>query len=277
MALHEVFSQAVLDPFALVVIAAATGWYVWASRRRPSWPDWRAWCFIAAQVVLLVATCSGVAAHDRDFAVHAVQQVLVVMVAPFFLALSAPVTLLMQTGGPRTAAVTGRILKLRGAAPPVIGWAFYGACVCVLYFTGLYADTVRNSTVRGAVLCVLFLAGCAFWAPLFGQRIGYWWKMAYLVFSMPFHTIIGMSLESQTQSIAPNTPVSTLHTGGGILWVAGEAVGLLGAIAVFVLWLRAEEQKAKEHDRVSGAAAAHQLAHWRAAREAAARAAGPLT
>lgn len=277
MTLQEVISQAVFDPLALVVIALATGSYMWAVRRRPTWPAWRSACFIAGQVTLLAATCSGVAAHDRDFAVHAIQQILLVMIAPFLLALSAPITLLVQTADSRTAAAVGRVLDLRLATRPVLGWAIYGTSVCLLYFTGLYGATVRNSTLRGAVLFVMFLAGCAFWAPLVGRRLGYWWKMAYLLFSLPFHTIVGMSLESQTQTIAPHTPIATLHVGGGIIWAAGEAIGLLGAIAVFVQWLRAEEQKAKEHDRVSGAAAAHQLAHWRAAREAAARAAGPLT
>src|SRR5262249_54215379 len=45
-------------------------------------------------------------------------------------------------------------------------------------------------------------------------------------------------------------------------------------LAVFVSWLRTDERAAKRNDRVGEAAAAAQLAHWRATREAAARAAG---
>jgi hypothetical protein len=58
------------------------------------------------------------------------------------------------------------------------------------------------------------------------------------------------------------------------MWVAGEATGLLCTLAVFIAWLRTDERAAKRNDRVTEAAAAAQLAHWRATRDAAARAAG---
>jgi cytochrome c oxidase assembly factor CtaG len=67
--------------------------------------------------------------------------------------------------------------------------------------------------------------------------------------------------------------LTELHTGGGFLWFAGETIGLLGTVALFVLWLRSDERSAKSSDDYNEESAARQLAHWRATRDAAARAA----
>jgi cytochrome c oxidase assembly factor CtaG len=56
------------------------------------------------------------------------------------------------------------------------------------------------------------------------------------------------------------------------MWVAGETAALGGVVSVFAQWLRADERRAKAHDRANEAAAARQLALWRASRQAAARA-----
>jgi hypothetical protein len=56
------------------------------------------------------------------------------------------------------------------------------------------------------------------------------------------------------------------------MWVAGEALGLVGTLAVLVQWLRADERAARRIDRASDEIAAKQLAYWRATREAAAKA-----
>jgi putative copper resistance protein D len=262
MNLVEVVSQAVFNPLPVVAVVLACGWYLWAARRRPGWPAARTASLLVAGVTVLVATTSGVDVHDRDFAVHAIQEVLLTLVAPLALAASAPLVL------------AG--IRLPGLLRhPVVGWAVYGTAVCTLYFTGLYSETVRHPILRAAVLAWLFVAGCAWWAPLVGTRLGYWWKMGYLLLALPFHTIVGMALESQTTTIAPFTPLATMHLGAVIVWVSAQVVGLLGAITVFIAWLRSEEQRAKAEDEASDAAAAQVLTHWRATRDAAARAAGP--
>jgi putative copper resistance protein D len=82
-----------------------------------------------------------------------------------------------------------------------------------------------------------------------------------------------MALESQTTPIAPGISPADVHAGGGLMWIAGEAIGLLGTLAIFVQWLRADERAARRNDRITAESDARQLAHWRATREAAARAA----
>lgn len=285
MNLPEVLTQATFPPIPTAAIALTTIAYLWGVRRLSgkgrAWPISRTVSFVLGELTLALGLVSGIDAHDELFTIHTLQHILISMVAPIFLALSAPITLALQAGSRRVQTTLVKLLRSRVArviSSPLFTWPFYGVSLFALYFTGLYALTLRNDTVHNLVHLHLILAGCLFWWPAVGtdplpHRLGYWAKMLYLLLAMPFHTILGMALESQSKAIAPGTTLSQLHTGGGLMWVAGEAAGLIGTLVVFVQWLRADERQARRFDRANEAAAARQLAHWRAVRDAATRAA----
>jgi putative copper resistance protein D len=162
---------------------------------------------------------------------------------------------------------------------PLVTWPLYGLSLFVLYFTNLYAYSLDHDVVHQFIHVHLLLIGCLFFWPAVGvdplpRPLNHGYRILYLMLALPFHTLLGMSLESQTTPIAPGVSLSDLHTGGALMWVAGEATGLLCTLAVFVSWLRTDERAARRNDRVTEAADAVQLAHWRATREAAARATG---
>ncbi len=283
----EVITQATFPLVPTALILATTTLYLFGvyrlSRRGRRWPLGRTVSFCFAELLLSVGLVSGIDAHDELFTVHSIQHVLIGMVAPIFLALSAPITLALQASHRRLQ--TG-LLKVLHSPPakvlsnPLVTWPLYGVSLFVLYFTNLYADTLTNQTLHTFVHAHLILTGCLFWWPAVGKdplpvRLGPWLRMFYLLVAIPFHTILGMALESQSKPIAPGVSLSDLHTGGGLMWVAGEATALLGVLAVFVQWLRADEREARRYDRVTAASAQLQLALWRETREAAARAAQP--
>jgi putative copper resistance protein D len=284
MTLVEVFTQATFPPLPTAAIVVTLGWYLWSvtrlGRRGRKWPLARTASFCFAELLLAIGLVSGIDAHDENFTLHTIQHISIGMVAPIFLALSAPITLALQASSRRTQTTILKVLRSPVAkvlSSPFFTWPFYGVTLFALYFTSLYATTLHNSTVHNLVHVHLILAGCLFWWPAVGvdplpHRLSYGVRILYLLLALPFHTILGMALESQTTTIAPGTPLSQVHTGGGLMWVAGEAAGLIGVLALFVQWLRADERAAKRHDRVSEPAAAAQLAHWRATRDAAARA-----
>ena len=280
----EVLTQATFEPIPTALICLTLAWYVWSVRRLAlrgrTWPVARTASFVVAEILLAVGLLSGISAHDENFGVHTIQHILIGMVAPVFFALSAPITLALQAS-PRS--VQTAIIKVlhspvgRLVSNPVFTWAFYGISIFGLYFTSLYAITLRNDTVHNLVHLHLILAGCLFWWPAIAvdplpRRISYGARIGYLMLALPFHTILGMALDSQTTRITPTTPLSDLHMGGGLMWVAGEALGVVGTLAVLVQWLRADERAAKRTDRASEELAVQQLAYWRATREAAARA-----
>jgi putative membrane protein len=280
----EVVTQAAFPAIPTILIGLTTAWYLWSvwrlAARGRRWPVMRTASFCFAELLLATGLLSGIDAHDEIFTVHTIQHILIGMLAPIFLALSAPVTLALQAS---SRSVQTTLLKAlhspvaKVLSYPLFTWSFYGLTLFALYFTGLYGETLKNETVHNAVHVHLLLAGCLFWWPAVGvdplpYRLSHGARILYLLLALPFHTILGMALESQVTPLVPGMSLTDLHTGGGLMWVAGEATGLIGTLALFVQWLRADERAAKRHDRVAEPAAAAQLAHWRATRDAAARA-----
>jgi cytochrome c oxidase assembly factor CtaG len=280
----QVLTQTSFEPIPTALICLTLGWYLWSVRRLGqrgrAWPVARTAAFVAGEFLLFVALVSGINAHDENFTIHTIQHIFVGMLAPLFLALSAPITLALQASHRRVQTAIIKVLHSpvgRALSNPVFAWAFYGVSIFGLYFTSLYAITLRNDTVHNLVHLHLLVAGCIFWWPAVAvdplpKRMSYGVRIGYLLLALPFHTILGMALDSQTTPITPTTPLSQLHMGGGLMWVAGEAIGLVGTLAVLVQWLRADERAARRIDRTTEAVAARQLAYWRATREAAAKA-----
>lgn len=280
----EVITQATFPPIPTALVVVSLAWYLWSVRRLAArgrkWPVGRTASFCFAELLLAGGLVSGIDAHDEIFTVHTIQHVLISMIAPIFLALSAPITLALQASNRK---VQTGLLKVLHSLPakvlshPLVTWPAYGVSLFALYFTSLYADTLTNGALHNLVHVHLIVVGCLFWWPAVGidplpTKLSPWYRMLYLLLGMPFHTILGMALESQTTTIAPGMALSDLHTGGGLMWVAGEGTALIGVLAVFVQWLRTDERAAKRYDRVTAESAQVQLAHWRATRDAAARA-----
>jgi putative copper resistance protein D len=283
----DLVTKASLDPVPVILIGLSVGWYVWSVRRLAArgraWPAARTASFLIAQLLVVVALISGLASYDdTNFTIHTIQHIFIGMLAPIFLALSAPITLALQASNRQVQTTLLKILHSRPArvlTNPLVTWPLYGISLFVLYLTNLYAYSLDHQFVHQLIHLHLLVVGCLFFWPAIAidpmpRPLNHGLRIAYLMLALPFHTLLGMTLESQTNVIAPGISLSDLHTGGGLMWIAGEATGLLCTLAVFVAWLRTDERAAKRNDRVGEAAAAAQLAHWRATREAAARAAG---
>jgi putative membrane protein len=281
----DLFTRATFDPVPVILITLSVGWYLWSvgrlAARGRAWPLARTMSFLFAQLLLVVAVISGLASYDdTNFTIHTIQHVFIGMLAPIFLALSAPVTLALQASGRGVQTAILKVLHSRAArlvSHPGVTWPLYGGSLFALYFTHLYPYSLTHSLVHQLIHLHLLVVGCLFFWPAVGadplpNRMNHALRILYLMLSLPFHTILGMALQSQTTPIAPGISLTDLHTGGGLMWVAGEMTGLLCTLAVFVSWLRTDERAAKRSDRIGEAAAATQLAHWRATREAAARA-----
>jgi putative copper resistance protein D len=78
--------------------------------------------------------------------------------------------------------------------------------------------------------------------------------MLYVLLALPFHTIIGVALVTQTKLIAPGLTLTDQQTGAAILWSAGELLGLLAMMIVAAQWMTAEERDAIRQDRRLAAA-----------------------
>ncbi len=265
---------------ALVGVAVAAALYATGVRRLTHaghpWPVTRSAVFATGLAVVVVATQSGLAAYDRVlFSLHVVQHLLLGMVAPLLLVLGAPVTLALQASHRGTQRRLLRVLHsgpARAVTHAVTAWILFGGTLVVLYFTGLYELSLRNSWVPSLVHFHFLLAGCLFMACVVGLdpipgALSHGARLLYVLVALPFHAFIGVAILSMDRVIAAGwydtvvrpwgaSPLADQRTGAGILWMAGELFGLIAALVVARQWMAHEERAGARHDRRARAAPA---------------------
>jgi putative copper resistance protein D len=263
-----------VSPVMLVVLLVLAGGYLWASnrlrRRDDAWPIGRDVAFVGGGLGLIaLATMWWPGVYDDTlFWAHMVQHMALSMVAPIFLALGAPVTLLLRTlpAGPRRRlAAVLRSLPAKLLINPLTGFALLFGTPFVLYFTGLYGASLRDNLLHQLLHVHFVFAGCVFFWPLIGidpvpGRLAHPLRMLLLFVTLPAHAWLGISIMSAKTVLAgdyyrqlarPWGP-SLLHDqaiGGGLLWSTGDLVGLLVLAALFVQWSRADQREAVRTDR----------------------------
>jgi putative membrane protein len=285
----DLLAHASADPVPILVILGLGAWYWRAAAAQTNggrpWPAWRRASFIYGLATLVVSLQSGLGGMGgSDFTAGAVRIALTAVVAPVLLVLGRPVSLALGRPGGRLRQAVSALVAWPGwriAGHPVTVWALFGGSLAGLYATGLYSDVAGGGLASLGVQLELLATGYLWvWtlvgdAPLALSRPGYARRLLQIGLGVPFWTILGMALEStNSSSLLPSSNPGSIQLGGAILWVIGEGLIILALIAVWVEWLRADERRVKEADRANEAAAARQLALWRATREAAAAAAG---
>lgn len=269
----RLFTELELNWWLLVPLLIATGlylWGVWQLRLRGDhWPPGRTVAFLAGGIgVIAFAGMSGLGAYDTTmFSLHMIQHMLLAMVAPIFLALGAPITLALRTTPRGLRAVLLSVLHSRLAKLltfPLIGWAVYVASPFALYFTGWYPATLHNQALHELLHLHFLLVGALFFWPMVGVdpipgRQSHPFRFLILVSTLPFHAILGLAIYTQSTLIAAShyeglnlswlDPMSDQRVGGGLLWSAGELVGLIMLGVVTAQWIKASEREAVREDR----------------------------
>jgi len=272
----QVFTAWVLDPFLFVAIVWVSGAYlfgVWLLRSRGDrWPLGRTASFVVGMAIFAFATMSGLGAYDTTLlSVHMVQHMLLSMLAPLLLALGAPVTLMLRTlpARPRSwllAVLHSWPAKVLTFAP--LTFLLFVISPWALYFTGWYDASLRSDFVHEMMHVHLVLVGSLFFWPLVGTdpvpgRVGYPFRMATVFFTLPFHAFLGVTIMGQQELIGgawyrslradgvtwlPD-PAEDQHLAGGILWGAGDLIGLVFLGVLFTQWVRASTREAAREDR----------------------------
>ena len=272
----SVLTAARFEPLPVLLVAGLAGLYLFGvlrlRARGDAWPFGRSAAFLGLGLgSLALATLSGLAAYDESlFGVHMAQHMLLGMVTPVFLALGAPVTLALRTLPRRP---RGWLLALLHSRPvallsfPVLGWLIFVGSPFALYFSGWYEATLDSSLLHELLHVHFLLAGALFFWPLLGVdpvpgRVGHPLRMLLVVATMPFHAFLGigiMSVAANGSGLLARDHYLALHPlpeavrqqeiGGGLLWAAGELVGLLFLIVIAAQWMRASEREAAREDR----------------------------
>src|SRR5215472_16731475 len=279
-----------LDLPVLVAVLVAAGLYLAGMRRvrraghlsppaaaLPSpWPAARAIAFLAGGMgAVVLATMSFLGVYQGVlFSARAVQNVLLLLVAPLFLALGRPLTLLIAArpglGARAEAAVHSRAARIL-TFPAITAMALI-VVPFVLYFTPWYEAGLRNDLVRELTYAALMAPGLVFfWTLLrvdpvpkaYPYLVSLWVTGAEVVGDAALglaiiadeHLIAGAYYQALGRPWGPSLRADQV-IGGGALWILGDLVGLPFLAAMLIQMIREDEQEAAQVDAELDASAA---------------------
>lgn len=266
-----------MEPVLFVLTVWVTGGYLVGvavlRRRGDEWPAGRTTAFGTGMALFLAATSSGLGAYDTVLlSVHMVQHMVLSMLVPLALALGAPVALALRTLPPRPRGWLLAVLHSRAARVlsfPPLALALFVVSPWALYFSGWYDATLRSAYLHDATHLHLVLVGCLFFWPLMGVdpvpgRVGYPFRVLIVLMTLPFHAFLGVTIMGQSTLIAEEWYASLRdgpmgrwlppalddqHLAGGILWAAGDLVGVVFFLVLFAQWVRSSMKEAVREDR----------------------------
>ncbi|UUW87534.1 cytochrome c oxidase assembly protein [Pimelobacter simplex] len=266
-----------LEPVPLVLTVWGAGLYLVGvaalHRRGDAWPAGRTIAWLTGMLAFYVATSSGLAAYDTVLvSVHMVQHMVLSMIVPLSLALGAPVTLALRTL-PRTprgwllAVLHSRVARVLGFPP--LAFALYVLSPWALYFSGWYDASLRSTYVHEMMHVHLVLVGALFFWPIVGVdplpgRVAHPFRVLLTVLTLPFHAFLGVTIMGQATLLGGDwypslhdgplgawlpDPAADQRLAGGILWGAGDLVGIVFFVVLFVQWVRSSIKEAEREDR----------------------------
>lgn len=261
-------------------LAALVVYLRWArrlARRGDHWPVGRTISAVAGLVLLLWVTVGGPAVYGFVlFSAHMLQHMVMVMVVPILLGLSAPVTLAARalprrkdgTWGPRElllGLVHSRWAKFW--AHPVVAAVNFAGSMVAFYFTPAFEFALRTHVGHLAMVAHFTLAGYLFVNVLIGidpgpQRPAYPIRLLLLFGTMVFHAFFGVALVTMETLLVPEwfgllgrpwgpPAIDDQRTGGAIAWGISEVPMLAIAIGIALLWTKDDERTARRLDRAA--------------------------
>ncbi len=256
-----------------------TLFYLWGvrrlNRRGDSWPIHRTLNWIGAMVVLVYTTSGGVAVYGQFlFSAHMIAHMLLTMLIPVGIVLSAPVTLVARAievrhDGSRgmrewfLGIVQSRWIGLVGQ--PFVSTGVFALSLMVFYYSPLLSWASTTHLGHQWMILHFLLSGYLFVQALIGvdpapHRASYPVRLILLMGTMGFHAFFGLSLMTGTSLLLPewfgamgrtwgDSPLVDQQVGGAIAWGIGELPTLILSGMVVLSWIRSDAREAKRTDR----------------------------
>jgi cytochrome c oxidase assembly factor CtaG len=251
---------------ALLIVVLGVG-YAWAYRRGDAVTAKSASSFAIGLFVVLMATMSVPGVYGGVlFWARALQVLLLLLVAPFFLAMGRPVSVIAGAAGPRGRDRLERVLATPAArylAHPATTSLAMLATPWLLYLTPWYVATLQRPAVMTATRAVLLIVGfCYFYARLQTDPVPRRYsQMLSLVISIV--ESIGDGLLGIVLWLGPLVAVDYYtrlgrqwgpsmrvdqSIGAGVLWLVGDVLGVPFIIVLMRLFSADEKAHAQAID-----------------------------
>ncbi|MDQ1556670.1 MAG: putative rane protein [Actinomycetota bacterium] len=224
------------------------------ARRGVRWSTLRTLAHASGIATIAIAMAPPLATHDEDIRVHMVQHLMLGMLGPLLLALSAPGTLFLRVLPPRRRAPVVRVLHSRVARVflhPFSAVLLVLGSVYALYFTELYAATLRSEPLHLVVHLHMLVAGCLLAWSLVGldpvpYRPAFRLRSTALIIAIAAHTVLAKLLYAHAGSLAgERTSPDTWRQGAQVLFYGGDLVDLALLTALFAQWYVREGHRAE--------------------------------
>ena len=263
------------EPLPTLAIAVAMIWWLWAVRRVNSLhpanpvPRSRTIAFLAAMTTLAFALISGIGRYDTTlFSVHMVQHVLLTLVAAPFIALSAPITLVLRVSSPLTR--RRWILPFLNSRPvrfltfPVTDWIIFTGVLWASHFSPLFNAALEDPTIHDFEHALFLSTALLFWWPAVGLdpapwRMGHPVRIVHVFMQMTQNTFLAVVILNvptvlyahYATLVLPWRPsaIDDQRLAAGIMWLAGDLIFLTAIMVLVAGWMRAEGRTTARADR----------------------------
>jgi len=245
----------------VLLVAALVLYFVGLSKVR-EWPRYRKWFFLAGLAATFLATQSVVGVYDMSsFGDHMIQHLLLIMLAAPLFALGAPLELLHRAGGKRIEAIfQSRAVQV--ILHPLFAFVAYFVFIPVTHLTSLMNDMLSHMWLHHTEQIAFLVIGYLFFRSAFGieegVQINPGLRLVYVMAAVPVDTFTGLSLAMESHNPFPayngiasqSSILGSVHLGGAIMWIGGDALMLLSCIPIAIMWVRYETVKTKELDAI---------------------------
>lgn len=237
-----------LMPIAAAILIYAVSAIATSQKYSPITP-FRYSCWILGVVAVSVSWMGPLAnrAHT-DFAAHMTVHLLLGMLSPLLLLLSAPITLLLRSLRINQARSLSRILKSAPMRlinhPPVTATLHIGG-LWLLYTTDLYHRMHQSFALHFIVHLHMILAGYLFTASMIymdpvPHRTSFAYRTFVLLVALTGHGILSKYIYAHPPA---GVPAAQAEAGSLIMYYGGDLVDLVLIFILFLQWFQAARPK----------------------------------
>jgi putative membrane protein len=253
----------------LFVLALLAHGYLRAAARRAHWHRWRSIGFLVGLVLVGLALSPPLAAWaHHDLRGHMLQHLLLGMVAPVALALSAPLSLLL---GALPAASARRLVRwLHGRVVgvlvhPLVALLLNIGGMALLYLTPLFALSQVHPALHVLVHWHFLAAGYLYAWAIAGpdpapRRPSLFFRGGVLFVGMALHANLAKAMYAHGYPRGTGAGEVELQQAAMLMYYGGDAAELLLVIALCAIWYRRRRAGSGARSRLAPRAPAMTLA-----------------
>jgi len=280
--LSKVFFEYEANGSALGALIFATALYIRGvvalARRGDRWPVGRTISFAIGISLLDYATSGGLGLYSHfSFQYHMIAHMVLSMIAPIAIILSAPITLALRTlpiGRDKSErGIRGMLIQTLHSRPsrvithPVSALVIFDGSLFALYFTPLFSNLMSGHFGHLIMNFHFIAAGLLFFHVIVGidpnpRKVHHLVRVVILLAAMSIHAFFSIALMSANELIDggfyqlldrpwATDLLSDQKAGAAIGWAMGEIPIVIALVATFIQWVRSDAREAKRADRRS--------------------------